>query len=314
MNAWKKMLAYAGGEVDEMLLLRIEYLIEENRVLRNQLEKRPRLTDEERRVLAEKGKKLGKLLADTVNIVKPDTLLRWHRELVAKKFDTSAKRKSPGRPRIWHEIEKRIVQSPSPERRKNSTWHQFIRTHKDVLWACDFFTTEVWSVSGLATCYVLFFIHIETRRVVLGGITTSPSGNWMRQIARNVTGVDESFANMRYLIHDGDTKFKPFDKMISDAGVKLVPLPAESPDLNAFAERFVRTIKERCLDNLILFGLPMLRYVVREFLTHYNSERYHQGLDDHAIPVPDKRDGRTTGAIVKTERLGGMLNFYHRAA
>ncbi|OGV67441.1 MAG: hypothetical protein A3K19_15330 [Lentisphaerae bacterium RIFOXYB12_FULL_65_16] len=161
--------------------------------------------------LAEKGKRLGKLLADTVTIVEPETLLRWYRDLIARKFDGSKKRKSPGRPPIPPEIENLVLRlarenrrwgydriadavnqlhpdaqisdqtvanvlkrhgiAPSPERRRNSTWHEFIRSHKDCLQACDVFTAEVLSKRGrLVTFYVLFFIHIGTRRVVLGGL------------------------------------------------------------------------------------------------------------------------------------------------
>jgi len=194
--AWKRMLAYITGSVDEELLRRIEYLLEENHVLRNQLNKRLRLSDRERRTLAEKAIALGKLMADTVTIVKPQTILKWHRTLVAKKFDGSRFRKRQGRPPTKAEIETLVVRfardnptwgydrivgaihnlgcrisdqtignilrrnglGPSPERRRNTTWAAFIRQHRDVLWASDFFTTEIWTRWGLTTYYVLFFI------------------------------------------------------------------------------------------------------------------------------------------------------------
>lgn len=225
---WKRMLAYVTGEIEESLLLRIEYLIEENRVLRRQMSKRLRLTDAERSVLAEKAVALGKLMADTVTVVKPQTILKWHRRLVAGKFDGSKHRKKHGRPPVMPEIEELVVTmarenstwgydriagavcnlghtisdqavgnilrrhgiGPAPERRRNTTWHEFIRRHREVLWATDFFTSEIWTCMGLTTFYVLFFIHIGTRRVVLGGITTSPNEQWMKQVARNVSGWD----------------------------------------------------------------------------------------------------------------------------
>lgn len=354
MNAWKRILAYINGDVNEMLLLRLDYITEENRVLRRQLGTRLKLTDAERRSLAEKGKRLGKFLADTVTIVQPETLLRWYRELVARKFDGSKNRKYPGRPRMAPEIEELVLRlarenrrwgydriadavnqvhpearisdqtvanvlkrhaiAPSPERRRNSTWHEFIRTHKECLWACDFFTAEVLSKSGIVTYYVLFFIHIETRRVVLGGVTPSPDTEWIEQVARNITpGFDSDLPGMRYLIHDRDNKYLPFDVMLKDAGIEPLRLPAHSPNLNAFAERFVRSVKSECLDHLILFGDRMLRRVLREFFAHYHAERHHQGLG-HVIPFPDERASRTTGDVVKSERLGGLLNFYHRNA
>jgi len=284
---WKKMLAYVTGEVNESLLLRIEYLIEENRVLRNQLEKRIRLTDAERRILADKAVALGRLMADTVTIVKPETILKWHRMLVAKKFDGSKHRRSLGRPPVTPEIEGLVVRmakdnpswgydriagaihnlghkfsdqtvgnilkrngiAPSPERRRNTPWANFIRQHKEILWACDFFTTEIWTRLGLTTYYVLFFIHVGTRRVALGGITESPHEEWMKQVARNVSGWGCEMENARYLIHDRDSKFAgSFDEILRAAGIEPVKLPPKSPNLNAFAERFVKSIKSECLE------------------------------------------------------------------
>ena len=244
---WKKLLAYITGSVDQELLLRNEYLATENRILRNQIKGRLRLTDGERKTLAEIGKRLGKkALEEVANIVKPDTLLGWHRRLIAKKFDGSKNRHYPGRPRVDEEIEALVVQfagknrswgydriagavanlgyrvsdqtvgnilkrhgiPPTPEREKTTTWKEFIRSHMDVLAATDFFTAEVWTKSGLVTYYVLFFMHLATRRVHIAGITPYPDGQWMTQVARNVTMADVGFLSpTRYLIHDRDSKF-----------------------------------------------------------------------------------------------------------
>jgi putative transposase len=349
---WKKMLAYVTGEVDQSLLLKVEYLIEENRVLRNQIEKRILLTDAERRILAEKAVALGKLMADTVTIVRPDTILRWHRRLVARKFDGSGFRKACGRPPITPEIEtlvlamskdnpswgydriagamknlghrisdqtvgnilKRNGIAPSDDRTKNKTWASFIKQHKDVVWATDFFTAEVWTGLGLTTFYVLFFIQLSSKRVVLGGITTSPHEQWMKQVARNVTNWDGEMKDAWYLIHDRDTKYTTsFANIFKSVGIKPLKLPARSPNLNAFAERFVRSIKSECLEHLILFGEMSLRHVLKEYLAHYHSERNHQGIGN-VIPFPDERVGMTEGEVGKSERLGGLLNFYHRDA
>ena len=195
---WKTLLAYISGSVDEELLLRNEYLAAENRILRDQLKGRVPLTDAERQTLAEIGKKLGKkALEEVAQIVKPDTILAWQRKLAANKFDGSNQRKSPGRPRVDKALEYLVVQMAkenrgwgyerlagalahlgyeisdqtvgnilkrrgiptAPERRKTTTWKEFIRTHMDVLWATDFFTTAVWTLGGLVTSYVLCFIH-----------------------------------------------------------------------------------------------------------------------------------------------------------
>jgi Homeodomain-like domain len=190
---WKRMLAYITGSVNEDLLRRIEYLLEENLVLRNQIQRRLLLTDHERRTLAEEAVALGKLMADTVTIVKPGTILKWHRRLVAQKFDGSRFRKRHGHPPIKTELEQLVVrlarENPAwgddrivgavhnlghqisdqtvgnilrrngfgapPERRRNTTWASFIRQHREVLWATDFFTTEIWTRRGLTTYFVL---------------------------------------------------------------------------------------------------------------------------------------------------------------
>src|SRR5918999_767975 len=223
---WKHLLAYITGTVDQELLLRNEYLVTENRILRNRLTGRVRLTDGDRRTLAEIGKKLGKqALAEVATIVTPDTILAWHRKLVAKKFDGSQQRKALGRPKISQELEQLVVRlaqenrswgydrivgalahlgytisdqtvgnilkrhglPPAPERKTTTTWKEFIRTHMDVLVATDFFTAEVWTLGGLVTYYVLFFMHLGSRQVHVAGMTPHPDQIWMMQIARNVT-------------------------------------------------------------------------------------------------------------------------------
>jgi putative transposase len=349
---WKRMMTYITGSVNDDLLRRIEYLLEENRVLRQQINKRLRLSDYERRTLAEKAIALGKLMADTVMIVKPETILKWHRRLVAMKFDGSRFRCRLGRPPIKPEFEELIVRlarenpawgydriagavhnlghelsdqtvgnillrnglGTSPERRKNTTWASFIRQHQDVLWATDFFTTEIWTRLGLTTYYVLFFIQVQSRQIVLGGISQNPSEVWMKQVARNVTGWDGEIVGGCYLIHDRDAKYTAgFDEILRSAGTAIVKLPPHSPNLNAFAERFVKSIKTESLEQFILFGEAALRHVIREYLAHYHVERNHQGLEN-VIPFPDGRMDRRGGSVVKSERLGGLLNFYHRQA
>jgi transposase InsO family protein len=184
--------------------------------------------------------------------------------------------------------------------------------------ATDFLTTEVWTAFGLVTYYCLFFIHIGSRKVYVAGITRNPTDAWMRQAARNLTsnGCD-LFSRCRYLIRDRDTKFTAgFDMIMRCAGIEPIPLPPRSPNLNAFAERFVRSIKDECLDRMIFFGEASLRHAVTEYVEHhYLHERPHQGKNNlllfpqHASdPLP--RDG----PVQCRERLGGLLKFYHRKA
>lgn len=352
---WKKMLAYASGEVDEANLKIIDYLLEENQTLHRQITKsgkRILLTNEERKALASKAMSMGRNFIDQyVTIVRPDTILKWFRKLVAQKFDGSKHRKYNGRPPVSEELEQLIISiardnpswgydkimgalknlghsisdtsvarilekhgiPPAPDRVKTTTWAQFIRQQKHVLAATDFFTTEIWTKFGLATYYVLFFIKLETREVIIAGATIHPNAEWVEQCARNLTGWDGDLQSMRYLLRDRDSKYtKCFDRIFRDTGIRPIRLPYRSPNLNAFAERFVKTIKTECLHRLILFGEKSLRYVLKEYMHHYHHERNHQGIDNE-IPFPDHRLHQT-GGIVKHERLGGLLNYYHRDA
>jgi putative transposase len=352
---WKHLLAYITGTVDQELLLRNEYLVTENRILRSQITGRVRLTDGERRTLAEIGQRLGKqALQEVASIVKPDTILAWHRKLVAQKFDGSTQRQAPGRPRIAPDLEALIVRmaqenrswgydrivgalanlgltvsaqtvgnvlkrhgiAPAPERKTTTTWKEFIRTHMDVLVATDFFTTEVWTLGGLVTYYVLFFLHLGSRQVSVAGVTPHPDEAWMMQVARNVTMEEWGFLSPgQYLIHDRDGKYCPaFQQIIDAAGVTRVPLPPRSPNLNAYAERWVRSVKEECLSRLILFGEASLRHALTQYMEHFHHERNHQGKGNVLLFSPVSQDKAHAGPLRCRERLGGLLKYYERDA
>jgi transposase InsO family protein len=194
------------------------------------------------------------------------------------------------------------------------SWADFIKIHKDVILATDFFTAEVWTPSGLATYYVLFFIQFKTRKVIIAGITTHPNDNWMAQVARKLTGWAGALENAKYLIHDRDTKYSTkFDAIMRTSGIKPLKLPARSPSLNAFSERWVKTGKSEVLDKQVLFDQKSLRYVLREYTVHYHNERNHQGLDN-TIPFPSDEVGNYDGNIKCKERLGGLLKYYYRDA
>jgi putative transposase len=352
---WKQLLAYITGTIDQELLLRNEYLVTENRILRNQIKGRISLTDGERKTLAELGQKLGKqALAEVAKIVKPDTILAWHRRRIAQKFDGSKERKALGRPKIDQELEALVVRMAhenrswgydrivgalanlgyvisdqtvgnilkrhglpaAPERQTTTTWKEFIRTHLDVLVATDFFTAEVWTLGGLVTYYILFFMHLGSRKVHVAGVALHPDARWMVQIARNVTMADWGFlAPGQYLIHDRDGKYCPaFQHIIEAAGVKRVLLPARSPNLNAYAERWVRSIKKECLSRLILFGEASLRHALRQYVEHFHSERNHQGKGNVLLFPAVSQDPEREGPIQCRERLGGLLKYYAREA
>jgi transposase InsO family protein len=330
----------------------IEYLQEENRVLRAQLgDKRLRFTDVQRRCLAERAHKIGRRgLLEIRTLVTPDTLLRWYRQLITNKYDGSKVRRA-GRPKTAAEIQqlilrmarenpgwgytrirgalrnlgheigrntiKRILQEngidPAPLRKM--PWGTFLRAHWGAIAATDFFSVEVLTRVGLVRYFVLFIIDLQTRRVEIAGIAQQPEGGWMRQIARNLTDAEHGFlSGSRYLIHDRDPLFTDaFRDLLRTSGVKTVKLPARSPDLNAYAERFVRSIKSECLAQIIPLGERHLRETVREFTEHYHAERNHQGLENRLIVEP-RDPPRYDGVVARRERLGGVLNFYHRAA
>ena len=353
---WARILAYITGTVDQELLLRNEYLAAENRILKAQLKTPLRFTDAERMTLAEIAHRLGrKALEDVTNTVKPDTLLGWCRRLIARKFDGSKSRRYPGRPRIDHEIEQWVVRMaqdnsdwgydrivgamanlgyrlsdqtvgnilqrhgipPAPERKRTTTWADFIRAHMAVLAGTDFLTVEVLTLRGLVTYYALFFIHLDSRKVEVSCLTPHPNERWMQQIARNVTMDDwGSLNNCRYLIHDRDTKYcQSFRDSIESGDVKTLPLPARSPNLNAFSERWVKSVKDDCLSKLILFGEASLRRALREYLVHYHAERNHQGKENVLLfPTAMKAIKRVDKSIGCKGRLGGLLKYYHREA
>ncbi len=332
----------------------IDYLQEENCILRDQLgDKRLRLTDDQRRRLAVKAKKLGrKVLAELDTKFSTNTLLAWHRKLIARKYDGSGKR-GPGRPRVMEQIRELIVKfaeengtwgytrirgalanlghrvgrstiartlkanglEPAPERCKKTSWKQFLEAHWEVLAATDFFTVEDWTPTGLVRVVVLFVIELSTRKVEIAGISAHPDGAWMAPVARNLTDVEDGFlVGKKYLIHDRDPLFTAeFRETLASARIEGLRLPVRSPNLNAYAERFVRTIKESCLERMILFGEESLRRAIQEFVVHYHRERNHQGLDNQLI-FPETIDSDRSGPIQRRQRLGGMLNYYYREA
>jgi putative transposase len=207
--------------------------------------------------------------------------------------------------------------APAPRRSQTTSWKDFIAAHMNVLTGADFFTVEVLSWRGLVTYYVLFFLHLESRRVSVAGITRHPDQEWMEQIARSTT--QETWGNLhprRYVLHDRDTKFcASFRSVLAAGGVKAIPLPARSPNLNAFAERWVRSAKQECLSRLILFGERPLSRALAEFSAHYHGERNHQGKGNQLLFLEAGHKPKQLGRSVECRhRLGGLLKYYRRAA
>ena len=354
IQAWQLLLVAVAGWMNRHQQDVIAYIQEENSILKGKLKgKRIRFTDDERRRLAVKGKILGrKTLLKVASIRTPDTVLRWHRKLVAMKYDSSARR-GPGRPRVADEIPELAVRMarenpnwgyttirgrlfnlghtvaretvrnilkehgivPAPERRKRIPWSTFIKSHWGTIAAADFFTVEVWSLAGLTRYHVLFCIKLSNRRIHLAGVAECPHGDWMQQIGRNVTDALDGFlSDVRYIMLDRDPLYtNAFRSLLQETGIKPIRLPPRSPNLNAYAERFVRTTKECCLRRMIFFGERSLHNAIREFLEHYHHERNQQGLENRLID-PEHEVGSVHGSVACRDRLGGILRYYYRDA
>jgi transposase len=341
-------LGIANSDKDlEIILLRQQLRILQRKVNARPRLPRPEklilatLTARFRRMIAGANRRMhGAML-----IFQPETVIGWHHELVRRKW-TYRQRARPGRPRLSAELEALIVQlarensgwgydriegelrkigyavSPTsvrnvlkrhrivaaPERRK-STWRAFIAHHKEQMLACDFLTVEtIW----LQTIYVLFFIELATRRVHFAGCTAHPNSTWVTQQARQlVWQLEDEERTTRFLIHDRDDKFThSFDTVFECEGIDVVETPYRAPKANAYAERWVRSAREECLDHILIFGERHLYRVMREYEDYFNWARPHQGIDQR---LPRSDPGRaTTGPIRSRNILGGILHDYYR--
>ena len=348
LSPFRLLLVTLAGWVNRHQQLVVEYLVEENRVLKEQLKgRRVRFTDDQRRRLAVKGRRLGRrVLRQVATIVTPDTILRWHRRLIARKWTFASK--GPGRPGVMKEIASLIlrmatenprwgyrrIQGPlknldhrvarstiaavlkdhgiPPAPGRPSSWRTFLRAHWGEIAGADVLHDRSLDGSGLVTYYTLFVLDLRSRRVHVAGSTPTPD-TFMTQAARQLTdAVDGFLSGHRVLICDRDGKWtEGFRSILAGAGVRVVLTPFRAPNANAYAERFVRSIREECLDCLILFGERRLLRALDEFVEHYHKERNHQGLGNDLI-VPERRSGRGTRVRCE-ERLGGLLRYYRAA-
>ena len=315
--------------------------------------KRILLTDSQRMRVAAKAKRLSrKMLEQCTELFTPDTVMRWYRKLIAEKYDGSQNRRYAGRPPILQEVVDLVIRlkqenprwgykrirdqvvylgytickssvkniliehgyDPEPDLTVRSTWHEFIRSHWDVLVSCDFFTVELLVGHRLVRCTLFFVMELATRKVFFAPVKLQPDGKYMRQVVRILTDSEDGFLyGKRYLIHDRDPLYRTegFRETLRSSGIEPVKLPARSPDLNCYAERFVKSIKSECLDHLILSSVKHLEYVLGQYCAYYHHERIHQGVGriiEPKHPIDDTAD------IVCVERLGGLLKSYHRLA
>jgi len=344
------LLVFLLHMTQSILLRQISYLKAENAILRSRVTTQIQTTPAERALLVRLGAPLGNAIQELLSLVHYKTFLRWKRE----GMQPVERKRHPGRPSIPQNVEELILRfarenawgygriqgelkklgievaantikkilikngfHPSPGRTKGD-WDIFIKRHMDTLWACDFFTKDVWTGFGKVTYYVLFFIHVGTRRVHISGMTCQPNGPWVEQQARNlVMDLAERGEMASYLIRDGDTKFtEKFDEVFKSEGIKVKKLPFRSPNLNAFAERYVQSIKSECINHFVVFGERHLEHLIREYERHYNTVRPHQGLGNVTIPAPPPATEvpLDPSEIECDSRLGGLLRHYHRRA
>jgi putative transposase len=325
----------------ELLVLRHQV-----KVLRRQV-KRPRLRRLDRVLLAAAGRALPRSAWSSF-VVRPETLLRWHRELVARKW-TYKRKGRPGRPPVDAEVRDLIVRlgrenprwgyqrirgellklglpvsattvrtillrhglDPAP-RRAGPTCSEFLRSQAAGILACDFFTIETITVR---TIYVLFFIELSTRKVHLAGVTAHPDSAWVTQQARNLA-IDDRLSGVRFLLRDRDAKYSgPFDEVFRAEGVRIIRTPIRAPRANAFAERFVRTVRSECLDHVLIYGRRHLERVLQAYVGHYMEEGPHRGL--HLMTPSGRRNIECAGPAARVLRhdvLSGLIHEYRWAA
>lgn len=288
-----------------------------------------------------------KAMGEVIRIVKPATLFQWHKQLVRLKW-TYRRRNPGGRPRTDREIERLVVRlarengwgferiegellklgytishetvgailrrhhiPPVPERETSPSWRHLMTHYKDQLVACDFFTVET---LFLQTIYVFVFIEIGRRRVHFAGCTTHPNSAWAEQQARQIMWeLTEREPHVRFLIRDNDQKFTvAFDTVFRSEGIDVIPTPVRAPSANAFMERWVRSVREECLDKLLIINQMHLRRVMRDYVEFFNTARPHQGLEQQ-IPIP-KASGQGHGPVRCRTVLGGIIHDYYREA
>jgi putative transposase len=356
VQPWQLLLTILAGWVNQQQQQVIEYLRTENQVLKEmQGKKRILLNDDQRRRLAVKGKVLGrKLLGEFGTLVTPDIILRWHRILVAQKWNHADKRKPTGRPptpqevvdlvlkfasenltwgydriadalaNLGHELSDQTVGNilkshgiePAPDRKRQMTWSTFLKAHWAQLAAVDFTTIEVWTTGGLTTFYLLFAMRLATRRVHFAGCTINPTGPWMAQIARNLTDdFDGPFREpVRYVLMDRDSKFTDEFRAILSSS-GVASVLLPPKSPNCNAHL------ERFFRSLKEEALErMIFFSERSLRTATNEFLAHFHAErnhqglDHTIIEPGNEVGQRTGGVICRQRLGGLLKYYYRQA
>jgi len=360
MSLFHSLLLVMAGATQRELARQVRYLKVENEVLRSKLPARITVTPQERQRLLKFGAKLGSAIRQLVTIVTPGTFLRWIREERRSKRKGTKIRKR-GRPRTREELRNLILRmakentwgyarivgelkklglrsikkstvrnilkaaglDPCPKR-AGSTWDEFIQRHAASLWQCDYFSQKVLTLKGMREVFVLAFLQVETRRVILSPPTLHPNESWVTQQATAfVRQARAQGLRVRYVQRDRDGKFAGFDAAVKGQRVKVIKNAICAPNCRAFVERFIGTIRAECLDHFLFFGLAHLESVLKTWLGFYHQFRPHQGVGNELLLKPNRKRGRQQPAedepislaeIRCEQQLGGLLKSYRRKA
>ena len=345
-NIFSELLSLLGKMMHENLTYQIEYLKVENEILRKRVGTCIRPTTLERRKLIKFGAPLGKEIKSIITIVRYETFLLWVRRYKRKKGSERINKR--GRPKTLEEIRQLVVRlakentwgyirilgelkklninrlskssvknilkennlDPAPQRSQDS-WDSFIRRHFQTLWACDFFTKQVLTPLGPRMFFVLFFINVKTRKVYITKTSQYPNQEWVNKQTKIILPLLNSNQDgKKLLIRDRDTKFSgKFDELFKNNGFTVQKLPFMSPNMNSYAESWVGTIKRECLNHFIVFGERHLRYLISEYVKHYNTTRPHSSMDNMPLEF---RPNKNSGEIKCKSNLGGIIKHYYR--
>lgn len=346
------LLALIASATDRELAKYVEYLKCENKILRARLPKQIHTTTEERNTLLKYGKAVGKAISQLITIVSPATFTRWLREgtgakAVVKKVKGGQRKPKELRELVVHiaaetgfgltrivgelrrlgikKISRQTVRNilkdgglPTNPDRTSDCWTDFLKRHGETLWASDFFSVKAVTPKGVRDLYVLVFLCLQTREVIVTESTEHPNSAWVcEQTNAFIQQTKSRKARPEVLIHDRDVKYTArFTKLLEKNGLKPSPLPITSPNLNGRCEKFIGTIKAECLSRFIIFGTKHLNYLVASFTDYYNHHRSHSSRN-HLPPVgiaPPEVDSLAVGDVVVRSHVGGLIRSFERKA
>jgi putative transposase len=338
-----------AASTENQLIRQVEYLKAENQMLRKRVGKRVNLAADEKALLLKLGQAVGAGLRQLISIVCYETFRAWVKK---GEGSAPEKPKGAGRPktegtiremiiriaqetgwgytRIMGELKKLGISPPSRTTVKNilkaeglepgpkrgaGTWDEFLAMHAHTLWQCDFFSKKIWTLTGLRQCFVLAFVHVGSRKVFVTEATFKPDTVWMQAAAESfIEHTQQTETGATLLMRDRDSIYIPdFDGALSAAGIEVKKVGFRSPNMNAFAERWIQSIQQECLDNFIVFGEEHFNHLVSEYLVHYHTERPHQSMGNRLLSG-EEPEVSVAGEITCQQRLGGLLKSYQRKA